>query len=767
MHKITGKIKKILKRNDFAHLYSKMVMSIIAVFFIIILTMSYFSYVISSSVLRQKVSEAEVRTLTQIEKDISNRMEKVYDLMFNINSHYLLRRDFAELSTSEKILMTSGDFLPYKMDWFIHSTYIYYTKSEKILLFGQAYDFELFPDKAWYEIYNSSDLSEKTGNFIVRRRLQEINSSLAWNALTVIQDFPSSSEEKKGLLIANVNIDALFENVYKDVSEGEYFLVLDNDDNLITGNEQYYQKMKEKSGFSFINGDGEGYKALKLDNFPMVVAYVKSQTTGWKFIKLQNLPLLTKEARFIRDMSFLLAFLGLSFGVYMLIIISKKLYGPFFPIVKKILNLRHENGSDAEKNDFNLLSEVVDDIVYRSEQEGLLQNRSELMKSILWMIYSTGWGNNIKDELKQFGFPIDKSGFGVSLFKISGIQGDTDTYKIIEKFHSAASVAGQSYTNVTYIFDFLAYDTVMLLAATSAKDAYFSLCEDIRLAVADKSGLNVLLTIGSLCETIEDVCWSCGEAARLQKLMVFSDKCVLTSDDFSEACQDVEYQYPLQKETEFIEAVKNLNCDTAIGIIRDVSSDIRRHPSAADYVSELLWRFANGILVVLNSVGIRYENVMRQTFFESFIEYRALSRMRDMMDNLERKTELVIGYISSRKENKNEDIIESVKKYIDNNCEKDLSINRLGEIAYLAPTYLSTLFRDITGETPSAYILKVRIEKARELLMNSDYNVEKIAACVGYENVRTFFRAFKKLVGTTPNEYRKSQAASKFENDLQ
>jgi len=99
--------------------------------------------------------------------------------------------------------------------------------------------------------------------------------------------------------------------------------------------------------------------------------------------------------------------------------------------------------------------------------------------------------------------------------------------------------------------------------------------------------------------------------------------------------------------------------------------------------------------------------------------------------------------------------IEKVKRFAERNYHKKLSLKDVAQAVYLSPKYLSRIFKQSTGKSFSEYKLKIKIEKARELLSKTGYNVNQVAEKIGYENVESFIRLFKKLTGYTPTEYRK------------
>ena len=93
--------------------------------------------------------------------------------------------------------------------------------------------------------------------------------------------------------------------------------------------------------------------------------------------------------------------------------------------------------------------------------------------------------------------------------------------------------------------------------------------------------------------------------------------------------------------------------------------------------------------------------------------------------------------------------------YIEAHLHDKQTLEEIAEYAGLAPAYLSDLFHRETGLTLSNYILKRRIEAAKNMLRYSDQKVAEIAEILAFSNASYFQRAFKRETGQTPNQYRR------------
>lgn len=100
--------------------------------------------------------------------------------------------------------------------------------------------------------------------------------------------------------------------------------------------------------------------------------------------------------------------------------------------------------------------------------------------------------------------------------------------------------------------------------------------------------------------------------------------------------------------------------------------------------------------------------------------------------------------------------VEHIKRWLSANYSQHAELGALAGMVYLTPSYLSKLFKQETGLTLTEYITEIRIRKAKQLLRSSPgMKVHKIGAEVGYPDPAYFNKLFKRMVGVTPNEYKK------------
>lgn len=147
--------------------------------------------------------------------------------------------------------------------------------------------------------------------------------------------------------------------------------------------------------------------------------------------------------------------------------------------------------------------------------------------------------------------------------------------------------------------------------------------------------------------------------------------------------------------------------------------------------------------VNLNSANSSMQNVISSMFSLKELKQYYIQFFTNITDIL-KKQSIYEG----------DDVVEKMQTYIKRHYQNKLTIEFLSSIFHMNRSYCSHLFVERTGKTFVSFLNEIRLEKARELLRNSDKKMYQIAKQVGYDNVKYFFRVFKKQMKMTPDQYR-------------
>jgi len=99
-------------------------------------------------------------------------------------------------------------------------------------------------------------------------------------------------------------------------------------------------------------------------------------------------------------------------------------------------------------------------------------------------------------------------------------------------------------------------------------------------------------------------------------------------------------------------------------------------------------------------------------------------------------------------------LIEAAKDFIAGHYDRTITLDDVAQHVHLNASYLSYLFKEMTGRKYIDYLTELRMNKARELLAETNWKIYEVGEMVGYENPRYFTLLFKKITGQSPQEYR-------------
>jgi len=132
--------------------------------------------------------------------------------------------------------------------------------------------------------------------------------------------------------------------------------------------------------------------------------------------------------------------------------------------------------------------------------------------------------------------------------------------------------------------------------------------------------------------------------------------------------------------------------------------------------------------------------------------------VKEVFDYLSMMIGESLKLIIEQKEQEEAKPVRLAKQYIQENYMKPLSLEEVSGIVGFSPAYFSTLFKKVSGTNFIDYLTETRINKAKELLRDTNFTIADICERVGYSDIKHFTQSFKKSTGLKPSEYRKLYA---------
>ncbi|WP_019636568.1 AraC family transcriptional regulator [Paenibacillus fonticola] len=223
------------------------------------------------------------------------------------------------------------------------------------------------------------------------------------------------------------------------------------------------------------------------------------------------------------------------------------------------------------------------------------------------------------------------------------------------------------------------------------------------------------------------------------------------------------YYYPLQVEQQLINFIKAGDIEQAASYMNEITERNFEKPVMSLTLARcLIFNLVGTVIKAINELGGADSGILSEKplWMDNII---ASDTIQEMQIELQKLLAEVCAYAASKRtsnlsqerEVSLRDLAANVTRYIEDNfTDANLNVNAIGEHFDLKGSYLSRLFKSQTGEGLLDYIHKIRIGKAKEMMQNKQESINEISRLVGYNDVATFIRVFKKYEGITPGKYK-------------
>lgn len=415
--------------------------------------------------------------------------------------------------------------------------------------------------------------------------------------------------------------------------------------------------------------------------------------------------------------------------------------------IKNNYTKKHTTISNEEK--FQLLME-----------NNRTEKRQSFLREILSENASSASGFSIEAINESYFYQFQKGSFQTAVIKIDGldcsITMETDyiygkikdfvTGKLKEICYDSACMPDSSFFYI-----------LMNYQDNSAKEVRSTLKRFLSSLLCQKEvlhNINITMGLGSVQKSIEAVPLSL-KTARLavEQRLILGTNILLDESHLAQSSEGTAIFHEFNKR--FSTAIDRLNERE----IADSFSYLKQQFQEARNIS------GHDILQFAKELAQLYFVAMQRNNFTISNKEQFLSQLYKTLDSQnswQNILSLLYKTISAsfkascntQKQEANKPIREA-RNYIKTNLKSNLSLEQISAVAGFNASYFSSLFKKETGSTISEYIIQVRMERAKELLKETDWNISVICEEVGYNDLKNFNKNFKKYTGLRPNEFRK------------
>jgi two-component system response regulator YesN len=391
-----------------------------------------------------------------------------------------------------------------------------------------------------------------------------------------------------------------------------------------------------------------------------------------------------------------------------------------------LLKIKDEYNKDIIKNKriINMTKEkfIEDYILDKIEKDKIEEYKGVLKLELSWKSYqialfdinsssklNTKLKNNINNEIEKF---INKNKFGITfnIYKFIGVLLKDEPFLIANRI----------------LFNFLE-------------------------RVSDEYNVDLIASIGSSVKHFSDLKESYDSALiAMNKKFIFGVNKIIKYDKYIQNNNESKFDKINLNYEEIYSYLDAGNRE----YINNYLEKLRDYYEISKFSEESIKIFyAKFYTILYNKIIDNYPEVYKQIKDERFI-----------LENIHKKSTLqslhafikyqFLNFIDLIDNCKTGDKMYKIVKYIDVNYNKNLKLDNLASLFNYNSVYLGRLFKSHTGQYFNKYIDTIRINKAKELILD-DMKVNEIAKKIGYKDIDYFYKKFKKYVGTSPTLYKK------------
>jgi YesN/AraC family two-component response regulator len=243
--------------------------------------------------------------------------------------------------------------------------------------------------------------------------------------------------------------------------------------------------------------------------------------------------------------------------------------------------------------------------------------------------------------------------------------------------------------------------------------------------------------------------------AAIEYQLVKGQQSIFSFNDIRQ--ESLQYHYPVETELQLINCIRSGEKEKAISLLHN----LYEHNFRDDSITPELWRcliisLAGTLLRILKSDTQIYRELVNGDIHP----IRLLLSCKTTDEMFEKVKELYVMASESfhvERGDHSEQLLLRIESFIyDHFADSNMSLTLLSEHLQLTPQYISQFYKKASGRNLNDYLTQVRMERAKQILLDPQLTNAQIAKMIGYTNDTVFIRAFKKVEGVTPGKYRES-----------
>lgn len=762
----------------------------LASYFLILLIPTAISgivYLRSVAIFKTEIIETNKVLLTQLQQAFDGQIQDVerFALQIAMNSklHRVLdiksREElYSSYSEVSNVLEMNADFNVYAtVNGNIQSFYIVFSEQDIIWADSTIFSKEDFfrsmgsGSKVTYKQWLKIVEKQYVGNYIFLHAFKthgQVNQSIAF-----IQSIPIGGTAHKANLVVMIDqsrLNQALQNINR-LQKGSVYII-DRENHILFDNlgtpwplpVLRYQQMGANVGLLDTVQNDEKVK----------ISYISSQVTDWKYVYAIPASLFEEKLSTLKKLTLFGMLFCVFIGGTLVVWLVKHNYSPLHDVLGLLRNIKLMPESSHENNEFKLIQHSIYQVYHENEviNRRLMQQNETIRSHFLVRLLQGRLENHASETVENYGIKFISDRFLVMLIYIDDYQplkpGESEQELItgMEQIQRAlGSLLQERLKTIGLIFQ-LEYNEMIVGILNTRSDLagewqvlIGDLLAQTQAWVEKRFGLSCSMAVSGIHETLKGICPAYQEAMDAMEYHLFEGRehSLLFYDQVQQlGSENYNYYYSMETEQKLINSIRVGDLQQAANLVEMVFTDFTTGTAEIKLAKWMMFDIIGTVIRTLNGEGL----LMECQFVTGKDRMKQLLECKNF-DEIKQGIKLILeeacALIGQRRKSggKNDHLVTKIDRIIEE-CYHDLnmSLTQLAGELRMNPKYLSAIYKEATGVSIVDRLNQMRVTVAKRLLRETPLGIAEIATKVGYCNSNALIRAFKRVEGITPGQFK-------------
>ncbi len=759
--------------------YHSMIISYLSILLIPVL-ISMIIYNNAVNIVEDEINHNNELMLSQLQHSFDSRLldveRVVKEISFNPEVNGIINSQVSIDATYRyKIVRLFKECKIYKFgNEFIQDIYLFFDNYNTVLSTGQHmerhiaskmdYVFNGNSYEDWIELLTTK---QQKGYISLEKELPDGEKREAH--IAYIQPLPiDGTDQVLGnivILIKEDMLSGLIKSMDLSSDEGIVFIA-DEEDIIINKNGIVQLPESLKSGNLQVNA-GLVYESINDEKY--AISYIKSNIAKWTYISAIPVRIFSKKLNYINTIAKIGLLLCAILGGIAALLYARKNYTPITDLIG-LFRDKDNSINQQGRNEYHFIKDRIGKAIYENKKlNQIIEQQNIIVRNDFFVRLLKGWKDQHtlgSNSASQLDVRFISDSFAVMIFHIDVMDTSLSTDNMHKNQKEDIGLikyiignAVEETVNKYHQSNMIEVDGMTVCLVSINKDRIENVNNDLtdasmqaQIFLKDNFKVALTVSISNVHNGLEDICKAYQEAVEsMEYTTVFENKSIIQYDNLKELTSTSKYPYLSDKEkmlANYIKAGDDVRAEAILDEILMMSV-----PSI--YITKcLLYDLISTMLKTLDETGL----LNNSPFLGDINPVKGIGRYNTIdtkKQYLRDYLKQVCEYVSMQKKSQGDELTNMVIHYVEEHySDGNLNAAEVAESVNRNTAYLSRFFKEQTGLGIPDYINKVRLEKAKLLLKDSNFKIKDIAEQVGFLDSGSMIRVFKRHEGITPGQYK-------------